>query len=182
MRATRRTARCSLDHPFFFRETSTMSRSFRAIAAASAVMSFTSIAACGGAKSAATGETAAASAAPAASDAPAAPAAGPQTPDAGRQVITVQLIADEKGSRFEPSEVKAHHGDVIRFILSQGVHNVDFLPDSNAGAHGLPAASDMLQLSGQTVDVKVTFPKGTYYFQCDPHAALGMHGHLEVED
>lgn len=40
----------------------------------------------------------------------------------------------------------------------------------------------MLQLAGQTYDVKVTFPKGKYYFQCDPHAALGMRGHLEVED
>jgi len=29
--------------------------------------------------------------------------------------------------------------------------------------------------------VKVSFPKGKYYFQCDPHAALGMFGHLEVE-
>jgi plastocyanin len=40
----------------------------------------------------------------------------------------------------------------------------------------------MLQLPGQTYDVLVNFPKGKYYFQCDPHAALGMKGHLEVED
>jgi plastocyanin len=39
----------------------------------------------------------------------------------------------------------------------------------------------MLQLPGQTVDIPVTFEKGKYYFQCDPHAALGMRGHLEVE-
>ena len=97
-------------------------------------------------------------------------------------MITVQLIADDKGSRFEPNEIEAHRGDVIRFTLSLGVHNVDFLPDSNPGAQGLPAPSDMLQLAGQTFDVKVTFPKGHYYFQCDPHAALGMRGHLEVED
>jgi len=24
-------------------------------------------------------------------------------------------------------------------------------------------------------------PAGNYYFQCDPHAALGMKGHLIVE-
>ena len=40
----------------------------------------------------------------------------------------------------------------------------------------------MLQLAGQTYDVKVTFPKGKYYFQCDPHAALGMRRQLEVEE
>ncbi|HZW51464.1 MAG TPA: plastocyanin/azurin family copper-binding protein, partial [Rudaea sp.] len=134
----------------------------------------------GGAKTPASGDTTAA--APAAAAPAAAAAAGPQTPDPGRKVIIVQLIADEKGSRFEPNEIEAHRGDVIRFTLSQGVHNVDFLPDSNPGAKGLPAPSDMLQLAGQTFDVKVTFPNGKYYFQCDPHVALGMHGHLEVEE
>ncbi|HEX5420957.1 MAG TPA: plastocyanin/azurin family copper-binding protein, partial [Gammaproteobacteria bacterium] len=125
-------------------------------------------------------DTAAASSPAVAAPAPA--AAGPQTPDPGRKVIVVQLIADDKGSRFEPRKIEAHRGDVIRFTLSLGVHNVDFLPDSNPGVKGLPAPSDMLQLAGQTYDVKVTLPEGHYYFQCDPHAALGMRGELEVED
>ena len=42
--------------------------------------------------------------------------------------------------------------------------------------------SPYLQLPGQTVDVRVTFGPGRYYFQCDPHALLGMVGELEVED
>jgi len=29
--------------------------------------------------------------------------------------------------------------------------------------------------------VLVHLAPGTYYFQCDPHAALGMKGHLIVE-
>jgi plastocyanin len=61
------------------------------------------------------------------------------------------------------------------------VHNVNFLPDSNRVKTGLPTASEMLQLPGQTFDVKVTLPPGRYYFQCDPHALLGMIGRLEVE-
>jgi len=150
-----------------------------AVIAAAALAALMAATACGG-NAPASGESAPASPSVAAPATPA--AAGPQTPDPGRRVITVQLIADDKGSRFEPSEIEAHHGDVIRFTLSLGVHNVDFLPDSNPGAQGLPAPSDMLQLAGQTYDVKVTFPKGHYYFQCDPHAALGMRGHLEVED
>jgi len=155
---------------------------YRAFVSAAALASLAMTAACGGgAKAPASGDTTAAAPAAAAPAAPAA-AAGPQTPDPGRKVITVQLIADEKGSRFEPNVIEAHRGDVIRFTLSQGVHNVDFLPDSNPGVQGLPAPSDMLQLAGQTFDVKVTFPKGKYYFQCDPHVALGMKGRLEVED
>jgi len=75
-----------------------------------------------------------------------------------------------------------HRGDVVRFTLKSGVHNVHFLPDSNAGKSNLPSASDMLQLPDQTFDVPVNFAEGTYYFQCDPHAALGMMGHMKVED
>jgi len=150
-----------------------------AFIAAATLTALVATTACGG-NAPASGASAAASPSVAAPATPA--AAGPQTPDAGRRVITVQLIADDKGSRFEPNEIEAHRGDVIRFTLSLGVHNVDFLPDSNPDAQGLPAPSDMLQLAGQTYDVKVTFPKGHYYFQCDPHAALGMRGHLEVED
>ena len=47
--------------------------------------------------------------------------------------------------------------------------------------HGYPQTpSDFLQLPGQTWDLAVKMPAGTYYFQCDPHAALGMKGHLIV--
>jgi plastocyanin len=28
----------------------------------------------------------------------------------------------------------------------------------------------------------VNFPEGHYYYQCDPHALLGMVGRIEVED
>ena len=98
------------------------------------------------------------------------------------KVITIQMIADEKGSRYEPSEVEAHRGDILRFTLGVGVHNVHFLADSNAGVPNLPEPSDMLQLPGQTYDLTVSLAAGrTYYFQCDPHVPLGMKGHLKVE-
>ena len=133
--------------------------------------------ACGGEKKSA--DTAAATPAPS----PTPTTAGPQTPDPGRKVITVELITDEKGNYFQPKDFEVHKGDVIRYTLKAGVHNVHFLADSNAGKSGFPTApSDLLQLPGQTYDVKVTFAKGKYYFQCDPHAALGMMGHVEVED
>ena len=107
---------------------------------------------------------------------------GPQTPDPGHRVIQVEALTDEQGNNvFRPARFEAHRGDVIRFTLKAGVHNVHFLPDSSPGKAMLPAASDMLQIPGQTYDVKVAFEPGTYYFQCDPHAALGMIGHVKVE-
>ena len=98
------------------------------------------------------------------------------------KTILVEAYSDEKGNYFKPNEIEAHKGDVVHFVLKSGVHNVHFLPDSNPGKTGLPPASDMLQLPDQAYDVNVTFEKGHYYFQCDPHALLGMKGHLEVED
>ena len=136
------------------------------------------LAACGGSKNA--GDTT--QAAGATTSAAATTAGGEQTPDAGGKVITVQMMTDEAGqNRFDPAQIDAKKGDVIRYTLKVGVHNVHFLPDSNPGASGLPAApSDMLQLPGQTYDVKATWAPGTYYFQCDPHALLGMKGHVKV--
>ena len=109
-------------------------------------------------------------------------AATQRGPAAGGKTIEVKLITDDNGNRFEPSRIEAHQGDVIKFVLQVGVHNVHFLPDSNPGKANLPAASEMLQLPGQTYELPITLAPGKYYFQCDPHAALGMIGHLEVED
>jgi plastocyanin len=134
--------------------------------------------ACGGSGEKA--DTAASS--PPAAQAPAATAGENVAPDAGGKVIVIQALTDDQGNnKFDPAEIEAHPGDVLRFTLKSGVHNVDFLADSNTVKTGLPAVTPFLQLPGQTYDIKVTMAPGKYYFQCDPHAALGMKGHLEVE-
>lgn len=96
--------------------------------------------------------------------------------------IIVEMHSDGTGNYYKPNEIEAEQGDVVRFVLKSGVHNVSFLVDSNAIKTGLPAASEMLQLPDQTWDLVVSMQEGEYYFQCDPHAALGMKGKLEVED
>ena len=103
-------------------------------------------------------------------------------PAATGKTIVVEMITDETGNYFRPKEIEARRGDLIRFTLTAGVHNVHFLPDSNSIKTGLPPASELLQLPGQTYDFVVNLQEGDYYFQCDPHAALGMVGKLEVED
>ena len=129
------------------------------------------LAACGGGDKAATG---------AGDSATVAPPGG--QPAATGKTIVVEMVTDETGNYYSPKEIEAHRGDVIRFTLKAGVHNVNFLPDSNSTKTGLPPASEMLQLPGQTYDFVVNLQEGDYYFQCDPHAALGMIGKLEVED
>jgi plastocyanin len=96
--------------------------------------------------------------------------------------ILIEAWTDGTGNYFKPNDIEAHQGDVLRFVLKAGVHNVHFLPDSNTIKTGLPPASDLLQLPEQTYDLVVNMQEGHYYFQCDPHAALGMKGKLEVED
>jgi plastocyanin len=38
-----------------------------------------------------------------------------------------------KRAPISPAKFEVHRGDVIRFTLKTGVHNIDFLPDSNPG-------------------------------------------------
>ena len=117
-------------------------------------------------------------------NAPAAPTAssspGPTVNPTGK-VVVVELYSDDKGNYFKPAKLEVHRGDLIRFTLKSGVHNVHFLADSNPGAQGLPPASEFLQIPEQTWDFVVGLAPGHYYFQCDPHALLGMTGRLEVE-
>jgi plastocyanin len=151
-------------------------RGLQALACAAALFSQ----ACGGEQKSATEKapTAAAAAGPSAVSF----STSPLTPDPGGKVVTVELYSDAVGNYFKPAEVHAKAGDVIRYTLKVGVHNVHFLADSNANRSSYPQSpSDMLQLPGQTLDLAIKMPAGSYYFQCDPHAALGMKGHLIVE-
>ncbi|MEO7996754.1 MAG: plastocyanin/azurin family copper-binding protein, partial [Gemmatimonadaceae bacterium] len=104
------------------------------------------------------------------------------TVSATGDTVRIEVYSDGVGNYFKPNDITAHRGDVLRFTLKSGVHNIHFLPDSNPGAANLPDPSDMLQLPDQTYDLLVPFSAGRYFFQCDPHAMLGMVGHVKVLD
>lgn len=96
-------------------------------------------------------------------------------------VHTIEMIMDDSGNYFKPAEVTAKPGDVLKYVLVSGVHNVHFVADSNPGVVGLPPAGPMLQLPGQTDEVVVPDAVGKRLFVwCDPHALLGMIGHINV--
>ena len=108
---------------------------------------------------------------------------GPLQPAPGGKVITVEMLTDDLGNNiFRPNDIDANEGDVLRFTLVAGVHNAHFVADSNRFASNLPKASDLLQAPGQTYDVLLNWEEGRYYFQCDPHALLGMVGHVTIRD
>ena len=158
-----------------------MSKTSLTARAVAAVVSLAGLVACGGEAKPAE-QPMAANAGTAAATAADTWSAGPIAPDAGGKVVAVDLTTDGTGNYFTPAEVHVKPGDVVRFNLKVGVHNIHFLADSNAGHTAYPqAGSDFLQMPGQTWDFLVHMPKGSYYFQCDPHAALGMKGHLVVE-
>ncbi len=131
--------------------------------------------ACGGEKAATTDSAAGGASTPS--------AAPSDAPKPTGTVITIEMITDETGNYFKPKKIEAKPGDVLKFVLVAGVHNVHFLADSNPGVPNLPPVSMFAQLPGQEILVPVNFKAGkSYYFQCDPHALLGMVGKLEVED
>lgn len=116
---------------------------------------------------------------PSGSAAPAPPAAAAASGD----TVVIRMVTTQSGAagQFEPAEVTARPGDVLRFVSDGGAaHNVSFPPAENAGASGLPGPTAYTVAADQATDVPVTFAPGTYTFQCDPHMATGMKGKLTV--
>ena len=72
----------------------------------------------------------------------------------------VDLTTDGTGSYFKPAEVHVKSGDVVRFNLKVGVHNIHFLADSNAGRTGYPqSASDFSSCRGRPSTYWSTCPR-----------------------
>lgn len=109
------------------------------------------------------------------------PAAAAEAVPTGN-VVEVGMISDpSRGELFDPLTVTVNQGDVIRWKLVSGVHNASFPAAKNPSGAVLPQSTPYLQAPGQTHDMPVNLPPGEYYFQCDPHIALGMVGTLIVE-
>jgi plastocyanin len=96
-------------------------------------------------------------------------------------VLEVKMMS-VGGEKFGPEELTVRRGDVVRFVLESGVHNVSFPADQNVAGVRLPEASPYLQVPGQTYDILIDLPAGEYNYHCDPHAVLGMVGRLTVTD
>ena len=108
---------------------------------------------------------------------------GEVTPGPGGKVIVIEATTDEKGNFFTPNEIEAPQGRCASVHAQDRSSQRQFSSGFRIPVKPVSRLrASMLQLPGQTLDIPVNFAAGKYYFQCDPHAALGMKGHLEVED
>ena len=84
--------------------------------------------------------------------------------------VTIEMITDDSGNYFKPKSVTVKPGDVLKFVLVQGVHNVHFLPDSNA--NGQPAADVGSHSCRGSPSTSRTMGLGTTFSNCI-HAGHG---------
>ncbi len=105
-------------------------------------------------------------------------------PHASAHTVQIRMTRDSTGTRFyfEPSTVSVYAGDTLRFVNGAGMHNVDFLADSNPAGVRLPAATPVAKHQGDHLDLVLHLPPGRYVYVCDPHVREGMVGHVIVEN
>jgi plastocyanin len=86
--------------------------------------------------------------------------------------VEIRTTAEGAAGEFAPAVVHARRGDALRFQMADGDshHNVSFvqLNDPVPGVR-LPADSPFLTNPGQSWQVRVDLPPGTYRFACIPH-------------
>ena len=107
---------------------------------------------------------------------------GEVKPGPGGKVIVVEATTDEKGNYYTPNEIEAHKEMCFASRSSWACTTSIFCRIRIPGRPGSPLRARCSSYRVKRVDIPVNFAAGKYYFQCDPHAALGMKGHLEVED
>jgi plastocyanin len=106
----------------------------------------------------------------------------------------VQMVGDDKGSRFEPNTITVKQGDGIRFdAISMSPHNVSFdpaalSPEAKAALVANMPSQDMGELQGKLLNngenYTISFgnvPPGTYEAICTPHASTGMKMKITVQ-
>ena len=114
-------------------------------------------------------------------------------PVTGR-TVTVNMLFDSKGMRYEPKNIAINRGDVIKFVnVSGGPHNVAFDPSKIPAAGRAPLRAAMPNQTGQFIGPFVTAPNaaytisfanvpaGTYPYFCSPHLGLGMTGVITIK-
>ena len=154
------------------------------------------VGACGGGEAKKNDTTAATPAPSTPAPATPAPAAGAvaKVPATGK-TVTIKMVGDDKGYRFEPADVTIKSGDAVEFVMtSGGPHNVAFDPatiadpaskaqlDANMDSKMSELSSPMMMNPNETYTISFgKMPAGKYEFHCTPHLAMGMKGTITVQ-
>jgi len=92
------------------------------------------------------------------------------------KTITVNLA----GVSFSPKSVNAKVGDKIKFVWKNGAHNA-YLKSAPKGVTKPKFGIDgVTSKTGAKPLTKAFAKKGTYVFECAPHAAVGMRVSVKV--
>jgi plastocyanin len=151
--------------------------------------------ACGGGENKAGDTTKAPPAAAPATPAATTPAAGALAPIAATgDTVTVKMISDDKGYRFDPANISIKSGQAVKFVMiSGGPHNVAFdpatVPADSKDQLNANMVGQMSELSSALVmnpneSITISFggiKPGSYPFHCTPHLAMGMKGTITVQ-
>lgn len=151
--------------------------------------------ACGGGENKAADTTKAPPAAAPATPAATTPAAGGLAPIAATgDTVTVKMINDDKGYRFDPANISIKSGQAVKFVMiSGGPHNVAFdpatVPADSKDQLNANMVGQMSELSSALVmnpneAITISFggiKPGTYPFHCTPHLAMNMKGTITVQ-
>jgi len=153
------------------------------------------VGACGGGGEAKKDTTAAAPTPSTPAPANPAPAAGAvaKVPATG-QTVTIKMIGDDKGYRFDPANVTIKPGDAVKFVMvSGGPHNVAFDPATVPADSKAQLDANMDQKLSELSSPNLMNPNeeylisfggvkpGKYDFHCTPHLAMGMKGTITVQ-
>lgn len=124
-----------------------------------------------------------------------APAAGALAPaPITGKTVEVRMIGDDKGYRFEPSNVVIKQGDGVKFINAVGgPHNVALDPATIpvdvkaqivANMANAPSELSSPMLTNPNDSYTISFANvkpGTYGIYCTPHLAMNMKGTITVQ-
>jgi plastocyanin len=108
-----------------------------------------------------------------------------QAQDGDPAVIIVKMI-DKSPTEFafEPADITAKPGDVIRFVQTTVTpHNVEFKnPPSGSDLAAIMMGPFLTQVD-ETYEIQgdQRFVAGTYEFVCTPHFMMGMTGTLTID-
>ena len=106
---------------------------------------------------------------------------GASSPAPEGRVVEVKMVTSGAQNYFEPADFTVSRGDVVRFVLDSGLHNVSFPAAQNPGMVNLPGPSPFMQRAGEVYELMVNLAPGSYHYQCDPHIMMGMVGRMTVE-
>lgn len=103
--------------------------------------------------------------------------------NAEADTVTIRIVGSMEDSRFVPAEADIQKGDLLRFVVEEGVHTVTAYHPDNRRELGIPESaesfdSDLLQ-KGQEWFYRPNLT-GEYNYFCRPHERMGHKGKFTV--